>query len=662
MTALRPSALDARLLKILEDSFATHAGASDTIDAERLQRILGLRSPYLAKRVFALFDHNRDGVIQRSEFVAWAKRLVAGDVREKLWFAFQLHDHDGDGFIDQTEMVRMISIAMAESEITERASQPAEQLASVLFRATDSNRDGRLSFEEFEAALRRRPELLRKMTISEAIWLAPNEDLLDWIDAPEKTKRSVVWPSSPDWPTVAFVTLWALANLAFLGLLLWQMPPRGARLWMQLGRTLGLMLDFNGALILIPMMRRVLTRVRATFLGRLLPVDHSIAFHRLLGHTLFALGICHAACFTIAYNEGHSNQPLSGLFLATGKGITGLVLLALFSVMWFFSLAFVRRTKHFELFYFTHLLYLAWLALAIAHAPRFLLWAGLPLLGFVVEQVWRLRQRAKLSRVVVGTPLRSAVTRLDIERPKGFDFAPADYVFLRIPAIARHEWHPFTLSSAPEREHLSVHVRSLGDWSSALRRAVEDGAHSALDVHVDGPYGSPSAHIFRSRVAVLIGAGIGVTPFASVLESLVLRGNGRSVRLSNLEKVHFFWLNRDQYSFEWFAALLADLERIDQKGLLDIHLCMTGARAGATALGLELARDVMRASGRSDMITGLHTHTYFGHPNWEVMLGEIVARHAPEQVDVYFCGPPGLGRVLAPLCRRLRISFREERF
>jgi len=183
-----------------------------------------------------------------------------------------------------------------------------------------------------------------------------------------------------------------------------------------------------------------------------------------------------------------------------------------------------------------------------------------------------------------------------------------------------------------------------------------------LTVHVDGPYGSPSAHIFSSRIAVLVGAGIGVTPFASVLESLVLRANGRSGRPSNLEKVYFFWLNRDQYSFEWFAALLADLEQIDRKGLLDIHLCMTGARAGATALGLELARDVMHASGRSDMITGLRTHTHFGRPDWEAMLGDVAARHPPEQVDVYFCGPPGLGAVLSPLCRKLGLSFREERF
>jgi predicted ferric reductase len=283
-------------------------------------------------------------------------------------------------------------------------------------------------------------------------------------------------------------------------------------------------------------------------------------------------------------------------------------------------------------------------------------------LGFAVEQVLRVQRRARVSRVVSSIPLRSAVTRLEIARPAGFDFAAADYVFLRIPSIARHEWHPFTVSSAPEQPNLVVHARALGDWTAALRTAVEAGSRAPVTVHVDGPYGSPSAHIFRSRIAVLIGAGIGVTPFASVLESLVLRANGHSALPSQLEKVHFFWLNRDQYSFEWFRALLADLEQMDERGLLDIHLCMTGARAGASALGLELARHVMHSSGRSDMITGLRTHTHVGRPDWAAMLGSIAARHRSLPVDVYFCGPPGLGAQLAPLCRTLGMSFREEKF
>lgn len=44
----------------------------------------------------------------------------------------------------------------------------------------------------------------------------------------------------------------------------------------------------------------------------------------------------------------------------------------------------------------------------------------------------------------------SQVTQLIITRPSSFNYKPGDYVFLNIPAIAKYEWHPFTISSAPQ--------------------------------------------------------------------------------------------------------------------------------------------------------------------------------------------------------------------
>ncbi|NWH79361.1 NOX5 oxidase, partial [Piaya cayana] len=61
------------------------------------------------------------------------------------------------------------------------------------------------------------------------------------------------------------------------------------------------------------------------------------------------------------------------------------------------------------------------------------------------------------------------VTHLVIERPQFFHYKPGDYVYLNIPAIATYEWHPFTISSAPEQqETLWLHIRSLGQWTNKL--------------------------------------------------------------------------------------------------------------------------------------------------------------------------------------------------
>ena len=39
-------------------------------------------------------------------------------------------------------------------------------------------------------------------------------------------------------------------------------------------------------------------------------------------------------------------------------------------------------------------------------------------------------------------------------------------------------------------------------------------------LRIDGPFGAPAEDVFESEVAVLIGTGIGVTPWASVLKEI----------------------------------------------------------------------------------------------------------------------------------------------
>ena len=79
---------------------------------------------------------------------------------------------------------------------------------------------------------------------------------------------------------------------------------------------------------------------------------------------------------------------------------------------------------------------------------------------------------------------------------------------------------------------------------------------------IDGPFGAPTSQIFRAQHAVLIGTGIGVTPFASILQSIMHRywqernecpnckynwtNDLSSSSVLNLRKVDFFWINRDQ--------------------------------------------------------------------------------------------------------------------
>ena len=65
-----------------------------------------------------------------------------------------------------------------------------------------------------------------------------------------------------------------------------------------------------------------------------------------------------------------------------------------------------------------------------------------------------------VTRVILKLNLsfKFKVTHLVISRPDNFRYQPGDYVFIRIPDIAQHEWHPFTISSAPEMKGQSHYL------------------------------------------------------------------------------------------------------------------------------------------------------------------------------------------------------------
>lgn len=650
--------LDDWLLHLVQRAFSAYAGPDSRIDATELQRSLEINNPVLAQRLLSVFDGDGDGVVSRVEFLEGVRRLVFGSVRARLRFAFRLHDLNGDQVIERSELLEMIALSMAE-ENAAFCLQDAGRLTDMLLKAADRNEDGRISYREFESVLFRHPEVLELITRCEAQWVSPNEDLVARLEKRESRASRLRRYLDNHLSLVLLAVVWIGVNVALFAHAVQVYQVRGP--WVQLARGCGACMNFNGALIFIPVMRGLLTRVRRTPVLRALPVDEALSIHRFLGHVLFALALVHSLAH-LANTWLTEQGRLFGPWLSSRAGLTGIALLAVFLILWVSALPVVRRLGRFEQFYYFHLLYLAWAALALLHAPVFWIWAGVPLLGIFVDRVLS-ALRSSRTEILSAEALRSGVTRLRICKPQGFEQRPGDYLFLNIPAVARYEWHPFTISSAPEAEHLTVHVRSLGDFTGALRRLAEarhaNGEQSTLPVHLDGPHGTASCHVFESRHAVLIGAGIGVTPFASVLESLVLRAERG---IGQLQKAHFFWLNRDPYSFEWFAGLLRRLEAIDRDQKIEIRICMTGGRGNVTATALNLAREVSHALGNPDWVTGLRAKTCVGAPDWTQELRAIRDQHAPEPVDVFYCGPPGLARRLKRVSTSLGQRFREEHF
>jgi ferredoxin-NADP reductase len=610
-------------------------------------------------------------MVDSRAFLAAVRALVLGGERERLEFAFRLYADDADGSISEPELLRMIAISSAESS---DVSQPPDELAKALFRAADADRDGRLSFDEFARALRKHPKLLRRIIRSEALGIAPNEALLQRLAASPQCATDAARPSlvraldNHRYDLLA-LAVWLLTNLVVFryGLGHAARLPSPAAVpgagWVRLARAFGACLSFNAALVFLPLMRHLVAHLRQTWWGRKLDVDRAAGAHHVLGHVIFGLAWAHALAYALAFESGHHALGMGRMLTRTYPGSTGALLLLVFTGLW--SLALVRARSFDRLDRAYRLYALLW-ALIVIHAPSFLIWAVLPVAGLAFELLSRRRKRSRQALVREIVPLRAGVTRITIERPAAFRFEAGNYVFFNLPNIAKHVWHPFNVSSHPEQSDLTLHAQNQDEWTVALRFAAEARAKRSYQppwlAHIDGPHGGSSARIFHARNAVLIGAGNGITPLASILSSIVARTSGRRGAECELQNVQFFWLNRDPYAYEWFSAQLTELERTTVPIRIGVHACFTGGGTGSTSAALEVARELQQQTSEREHATGLRTTTHTGHPDWRIVLTAIAEQHAPEPVEVFFCGPPGLAAKLHGHCAHIGLRFHEEKF
>ncbi|CAF1262677.1 unnamed protein product [Adineta steineri] len=208
-----------------------------------------------------------------------------------------------------------------------------------------------------------------------------------------------------------------------------------------------------------------------------------------------------------------------------------------------------------------------------------------------------------------------------------------------------------------------------------------------LQVLIDGPYGAPSQHIFEAEHAVLIAAGIGITPFASILQSIMCRYRNRRHKCPHCEfiwnnpeseelrikKVDFIWVTREQRSLEWFISLLAQMEieqqrlrqNSDKGPLLEVHLYVTSAQSpiDLKALNVYLSLDLIgrENSSNCDAIDGLRQRIKHGRPKWEQVFTDLLSQKKGK-ISVFYCGPPALSAELTTKCRKYGFAYKKELF
>jgi NADPH oxidase len=494
-------------------------------------------------------------------------------------------------------------------------------------------------------------------------------------------------------------------------------------------RGAGLCLTVDTTLILLPMCRSLLKVVRPKI--RWLPLDENVWFHRQVAYSLLLWTIVHVAAHYVNFFNVERIQlrPFAAVEIhyTQAGGITGHVMLLCMLLMFTTAHAKIRQ-QSFETFWYTHHLFVPFFLAMYTHATGcFVRDSVQPYSPFAVDQFWthcigyhgwrwelivgalylserlwreiRSRQDCRIVKVV-----KHPYDAVEIQFVKPtMKYKAGQWIFINVPSVSGGQWHPFTITSCPFDPYISIHVRLVGDFTRALANAIGAGPEQAklyndLDpngmyevalqngqemprIRVDGPYGAPAEDVFDNEIAILIGSGIGVTPWASILKNIWHMRTSQNPP-KRLKRVEFIWVCRDTNSFEWFQSLLKSLEEQHEDlrlgapiEFLRIHTYLTQKVDFDTAQNI-----VLNSVGMDkDPLTELSSRTNFGRPNFQRLLVGMrdgilnqtylggVEKGGRTDVGVYFCGPNTAARDIKRACKaatvkEVKFKFWKEHF
>uniref|UniRef100_A0A7N0RHH6 ferric-chelate reductase (NADH) n=1 Tax=Kalanchoe fedtschenkoi TaxID=63787 RepID=A0A7N0RHH6_KALFE len=285
------------------------------------------------------------------------------------------------------------------------------------------------------------------------------------------------------------------------------------------GLRLGLLGNVCLALLFYPVARG------SSILGVFgLTSESSIKYHIWLGHVMMAIFTAHGLCYVIYWTATHELHEMLSWETRGVANVPGELALIAGLILWACTLPRIRR-RMFELFFYTHYLYILFMFFFILHVG--IGYATIMLPGFylfLVDRYIRFLQSRGRVRLAAARVLPCDTIELNFAKNPAVSYTPTSTIFVNVPSISRLQWHPFTISSSSslEAERLSVVIKSEGSWTQKLNQILSSPASiDRLEVSVEGPYGPATTNFLKHDMLVMVSGGSGLTPFISITRELI---------------------------------------------------------------------------------------------------------------------------------------------
>ncbi|GMP37054.1 hypothetical protein CsSME_00008929 [Camellia sinensis var. sinensis] len=707
-------------------------------------------------------SRQRLGKITKEELYNFWLQISDPSFDARLQIFFDMVDRNEDGRITQEEVQELLLLSASANKLS-KLKERAEEYASLIMEELDPENLGYIEIWQLETLLLQRDTYMnysRPLSTASVGW-SQNLSALRPTGLVRNVSCTLKCLILDNWQRGWILLLWFMA---MAGLFAWKFNQyKEMAAFEVMGYCLTTAkgaaetLKLNMALILLPVCRNMLTWLRSTRARHFIPFDDNINFHKIIACAI-AIGVLlhagnHLICdfprlvnsspekFATIATDFNNIHPTYKDLLKGVEGVTGISMVILMTI------AFTLATRHFRknivklpapfnrltgfnaFWYSHHLFGLVYVLLLIHGTFVFLvhkwyekttwMYISVPLFLYVAERSLRTCRSEHYSvKILKVSVLPGDVFSLIVSKPNGFKYKSGQYIFLQCPTISPFEWHPFSITSAPGDDYLSVHVRTVGDWTQELKRVFTEDVGSASAIGrakfgqlgnmdrrglpkllVDGPYGAPAQDYKNYDVLLLVGLGIGATPFISILRDLLNNTRTEDQMDSNTEatsrsddsftsftssnltssekkklqgttNAHFYWVTREPGSFEWFKGVMNEVAEMDHKGQIEMHNYLTSVyeEGDARSTLITMVQALNHAKHGFDILSGTRVRTHFARPNWREVFNKIASKYPYATVGVFYCGMPLLAKELRKLSHELthrtstRFEFHKEYF
>ncbi|CAI0545213.1 unnamed protein product [Linum tenue] len=483
-----------------------------------------------------------------------------------------------------------------------------------------------------------------------------------------------------NWKVIWILALWAAVNaylfqwkfFAFVGTPLFQI----SGYCLCIAKATAETIKFNMALILVPVCRRTLTSLRSTVMGRFIPFDDNINFHKVISVAVAVASlvhtVAHVACnypllascpkdrFDSLVGKAFDyHQPTYGALMEHSISVTGVLMDLIMAFSFTLATHSFRRNNlaGFNAFWYAHHL------LAVAYVLLFLhgwflltekpwyekttwMYIGGPVTLYALERVFlSYRERTEPVTIIKVDPqhlIKLLVFFLYIFLILGVVNA-GSYILGKCSGIVHDKTHGFQITSAPDDDYLSVHIRTLGDWTTEMKTIFakvceppQEAKPRSMNlcrfptILVKGPFGAPAQNYNKYDILLLVGLGIGATPFVSIIKDLLnglrpmkpvspahLTDNGEfSVEQASKkypERAYFYWVTREQASFDWFKGVMDDIAEYDRNHIIEMHNYLTSVyeEGDARSALIAMVQKLQHAKNGVDIVSQSRVCTSF---------------------------------------------------